>query len=380
MKKRPKIAILANFPVWLIDDSLPTFKGHYAVWLTALSEAFQSQNDFEIHWVALSKLVKQKKTIEHEGQYFHIIPRAKRLIGVYTFYWHDVRAIRRAVLSIKPDLIHAWGTEDCYGVAAKRIKMPKKLFSIQGLLNVCMQHGKMARFEELHSRYERGTLNAFCEITVESPWAMEQAKLFNPHANYHLFEYAVESRFFDKSRHMSQNPTCMFAGSDIPIKNVQQLIRVFSKPELAHIDLLLAGVSGTHYPNLPPNIKALGRVGRDEVCELLSQAWCLVHPSKSDTGPTVVKEARVLGLPIILTENCGSKQHVKEGKSGFIIGIDDDAALEKAVLTLCSSLEHAQKMGEYGRDHCRQILSSQHMAEQLLSIYRKLIYQESSHR
>lgn len=72
----------------------------------------------------------------------------------------------------------------------------------------------------------------------------------------------------------------------------------------------------------------------------MSQAWCLVHLSKADTGPTVVKEARVMGLPVILTDACGSKQYVEHNKSGFIVSPCDIESIVKSVLYIIESKEN----------------------------------------
>jgi len=51
----------------------------------------------------------------------------------------------------------------------------------------------------------------------------------------------------------------------------------------------------------------------------MASVWCLVHASLIGTGSTVVKEARVAGLPVILTTECGSKRYIEESTSVFII-------------------------------------------------------------
>ena len=54
-------------------------------------------------------------------------------------------------------------------------------------------------------------------------------------------------------------------------------------------------------------------------------------PTYSDTGPTVIKEARVVGLPIVTTTGAGAACYVKEGESGFVTAPGDRDALAAGV-------------------------------------------------
>lgn len=110
------------------------------------------------------------------------------------------------------------------------------------------------------------------------------------------------------------------------------------------------------------------------MAKLLSEAWCLVHMSLADTGPTIVKEARVAGLPVIVSNECGSCQHVVDGKSGFILHPHDVDGLVRAVLAVTKDAQTAQAMGEFGCAECRQALSGETMVGKLLAIYREILH------
>lgn len=372
MPQIKRIAILADYPVWLIDPSITTFIGHYAVWLTALSEVFSTQKQFEVHWVVLSKSVDKAKHVKHNGQLFHILPRARKKIGLYSFCWHDSRLIQKQIKEIQPDLIHAWGTEDCYGFAVRSFN-GAKILSIQGLLTACLRHSEVFPFERKQCFYEKITLKAFQHITAESPWAIQQAQYINPNAEYKLFEYAVETPFFHQERDIAEQPCCLFAGSDRVAKNVNLLIEAFSRPELSHIRLKLAGPYPHVRTNLPSNIEVLGRVSREGMLKLLAETWCIVHASLADCAPNIANEARVMGIPVILTENCGSKQHVEHGKSGYIFEPHDIEKFIQYVLTVCQSKEMSLEMGSYHRERERSLLSKNLMIDRLIKTYNQML-------
>lgn len=373
MPAKPKIAILCSFPVFLLTDALPRHTGHYGVWLLALYHAFSRQDDYEIHWVTLDKHIRQPLRFQSNGQFFHVLPRIKRPYGLVTWYHHDRKQVAAELDLIRPQLVHSWGTEDCYGLCAKYFS-GKKLHSVQGALRASFQRGRLYWFARMQSYYEPLTWRSFRHITTESPWAADRVREVCPDvAPYHL-EYAVEDRFFHVERHLAESPVILYSGAYTPLKNIPVLIKAFSRPELSGITLKLAGVLPGYYRNLPPNIIPLGWVGRDEMAWFLSEAWGLIHMSLADTGPTIVKEARVAGLPVIVSSECGSRQHVEHGKSGFILSPQDVDGIVTSVLAITQDAATSLRMGGHGQQECRHALCQETMVTTLLGIYRTVMH------
>lgn len=369
---RKKIAILCDFPVWIAKPDFPKRNGHYAVWLTTLYDSFETCPDFEIHWVVLSKAVKKTLRFTSKKQFFHIIPAQKKTIALYTFYLLDRYRVKKELSTISPDIIHTWGTEYCYGLCGKDSKNKNWLHSVQGLLKAYLQRSKLSRYHKHHSFYEPAVLKQAPYITVESPWAGERVQDFRNTSAPIVWEYAVEDVFFNKERKLSESPSCLYCGNDTAIKNIDTLVKIFSNPELAHVTLYLAGPTAERWPSLPSNIIALGRQTRENIAHLLSQTWCLIHLSFADTGPTAVKEARVMRVPVIISDQCGSKQHIEHGKSGFIVAPTDTDAAIKYVLHITRNVEVSKEMGNYRADTCRQVLSAYTMQKELIQIYNNI--------
>lgn len=368
-KRRPKIAVLANFPVWVALKEEPDANRHYAVWLAALFEAFASATcPFEIHWVTLARKKRWPTYFEAGGQYFHVLPRLPRRLGIHTRFLWDRLTLLREIHRIRPDLVHSWGSEDCYGLANRMYK-GKRLHSVQGSLKKYCELALFDAYTRKLASWESSVWSDIGLLTTESPWAAQAVLESAPQAHPILWEYAVEKSFFETSRNLAPEPTCLYAGSDSSVKNVRFLLELFSRPELSHIRLLLAGVSAENHPNLPPHISCLGRVNREEMVSLLSQTWALVHPSLADTGPTIVKEARVMRIPVILSDRCGSAQHVAEGCSGFILDPHDAEGWSRAVLHVTQSPETALSMGMYDSDNCRKRLNDETMAREIMELY-----------
>lgn len=64
MNRLPRIAILADYPAWTVLDNQAPESWHYTVWLTALSQAFSQQEEWEIHWVTLARYVGKAQHVK----------------------------------------------------------------------------------------------------------------------------------------------------------------------------------------------------------------------------------------------------------------------------------------------------------------------------
>lgn len=373
MSKRPKIAILASFPSWILFSEVPNPGTHYAVWLVSLFHIFSQENlPYEIHWISLHKGIKHTILKKSHNQYFHLLPRRSKLLSQLTLYTEDKWRIAKEIHSIQPELIHAWGTEDCYGYAVRNSKKPSML-SMQGVLTAYSIRAKMPNFQIRQAWFEKQTLSKFNIITTESQWAADCCKEIAPDSDIRLWEYAANEDFFTVERNLSDEPSCLIAGTNSPVKNVSCAISAFSRPELKHVKLYMAGIFPEEYHELPPNIIPLGRVSRDKMRELLSSTWCLVHPSLADSCPNIVKEARVMGVPVIVTTECGAKQYVIDGKSGYIIPCHNDMELAHSVLNIVASKEISLNMGNYDRSRCLNELSSTTMENRIFELYKELL-------
>ena len=135
----------------------------------------------------------------------------------------------------------------------------------------------------------------------------------------------------------------------------------------------MAGVHPGEYENLPHNIIPLGFVPHHEMTKLLSTCWALIHPSLADTCPNIVKESRVIGLPVVATEDCGAKMYIKHSKSGFIVPPNDVDAIAEAALSMTDSKEKNLVMGNYDRERCRTAISQTTMLDSLMRIYSSIL-------
>lgn len=370
---KKKVAILASFPAWLINSDIPAPNQHYAVWLVSLYQLLPSLcHEYEFHWITFCKGIKKAIHCVANNQTFHIFPAYSLRLGQMTHYIRERFCIHKVLKKINPDIVHAWGTETFYALAAKSFK-GKKILSMQGVLTAYAKRASMAPFQIRQSKLEPATLQAYTIVTAESSWAVERCKELAPNTTVIQWEYSANKDFFKINRTISDQPYCVLAGTDTPVKDVESAIIAFSSPQLSHVRLLLAGIDAQKRPNLPPNIIALGRVDRKRIADLLQSAWCVVHPSLADCCPNIIKEARVIGLPCIVTEECGAKQYVENGLSGFVIPTKSPQKIIEAVLHITQDKNTSLKMGKHNHELCRTALSEETMLQGIQQLYASLI-------
>lgn len=190
-------------------------------------------------------------------------------------------------------------------------------------------------------------------------------------------EYGVEPSFYHLARKPSPEPSCLFAGTIYELKGVSYLVEAFTHPSLSHVQLFIAG-NGALRERLEalstPNIHWLGSISRAELQQHLSTAWFLVHPTLGDCCPNIVKEARVMGLPVITTEEGGQTQYVQDGVSGYIVPVRNSAAVREAAQKLSVSLDKAMSMGMERHQECRRLLDVKQTVTGCLSRYHTMLY------
>lgn len=75
---------------------------------------------------------------------------------------------------------------------------------------------------------------------------------------------------------------------------------------------------------LDDHVDVKGNLMPDEVSRELGQGVCLLLPSTEEQFGIVVLEAQAMGLPVILSDNCGARDlQVRNGVDGFVVESDN---------------------------------------------------------
>jgi glycosyltransferase involved in cell wall biosynthesis len=369
-----RIALAADFPVHCLPGMNVIKPGHCATWLPPLAEELSHYEDFDFHWITCTKITSEYRKIHYLNQTFHLLPRRKLSIEILTRFTRERRLIASLNESLKPALLHGWGTEQGYALAANDFAVKgKSLISLQGILTACCLVTRMPLLYRIQSITEKAILAKAKHLTVESPWGADHLRKLAPHAKIELLEYGTDPACFNIIRSPSKTPSAIFLGSLTQLKGVDTLLAAFCDPRLSGIDLHIYGAGQKRFSrgDHPPNIHFHGHCAHNVILQALSHAWCLVHPTRADTSPNAVKEARVIGLPVVTTLDGGQTQYVKHGKSGFIHRGGHVDALIQGVLAVTKSRKINLLMGAADHEISRQLLTSTRTAERLIKIYQR---------
>jgi glycosyltransferase involved in cell wall biosynthesis len=188
----------------------------------------------------------------------------------------------------------------------------------------------------------------------------------------------VKPNFVDRDRGPGEGSRrfALFAGRLTPGKGVSHLLAAWSGVELP---LRIAGdgpsAAGARAASqLSSSVEWLGRLGREELLELMGQAAFVVVPSLNAEGcPLVVLEAFSRGTPVIATRGGALEDVVVDGENGRLVPAGDIAALAAAIGDLISNPEEARRLGRGARRAFEALYSPEINRRMLEAIYRRAL-------
>ncbi len=165
-----------------------------------------------------------------------------------------------------------------------------------------------------------------------------------------------------------------------PVKGVDVLVRAMARLDRSlNIHALLVGdVRDDRIPRLIDTLGLEDRVHlagyRSDAVDLIGACDVVVAPSRGREGLTKsVIEGMVQGHPAIVTDAGGLPEMVDEGISGYVIRIDDEAALADRIARLAANPEQTAEMGQRARDIVKTRFSVKETVARTLALYNELL-------
>ncbi|BCX48313.1 glycosyltransferase group 1 family [Haloferula helveola] len=375
--KKHRVAILADFPLKALEGASGRGGGQASTWLPQLASAFEARPDLDVHWLVLDRTSRRHRSVEALGQHFHRVPSLPFSANLALRYLPARWSFRRVLGRIRPDVIHAWGAEQIYPAALQDFNGPG-VFSLNGALNHYRKIGGLPddwRWRTMVSS-EAGFVKAATVVTAESPWARERIMELDPAADCRVVEYGVHRRFFDTPwRPDPDDPYALYVGGGGHRKGTDVLYGALARMGPRNWRMCFAGDEALRLEverSGAPGCEYLGMLAWDRLTEALSKAWCVVVPTRADTGPTVVKEARVVGVPVIGTVNGGLRDYVRSGVNGLTVDPLDEEHLVRALDDVMGSFARAEALGKGRHEEDRADFDPDLTAARLASIYHEV--------
>src|SRR5438445_1019624 len=325
------VAWISEFPIeWLPDvpeivRSLP--RAHPATWQMVLLEEFEKNPALHLHVIVLRKKIDHNFSFQRNGVTFHVL---KYRAGTPwpTCVWTDTLLSRRVLRQIKPDVVHAWGSERGAALVGSRLAYPL-VITVQGLLSWYQELVPTTTAEKFAILTEKASLSRAKDVTTESKFAVNYLQNKYPGLAVHQIEHAPNRLFHRVERRSITTPPRFFInstlgyrkGTDLLLAALDELVSelnfeaiIIGNPN----DSFLAPWKTRLSPELWRRITFKSNLPPAEIVNELSRAALLLLPTRADTSPNAVKEAVVAGVPVVASRVGGIPDYVFPGENGVL--------------------------------------------------------------
>ena len=122
------------------------------------------------------------------------------------------------------------------------------------------------------------------------------------------------------------------------------------------VHLVVVGAGSPVFEQTQAHVEQLGLTQRihllgtrRDVPNLLAGADLFALPTRQEASGTVFVEAAASGLPTVATDVGGVSEMMRQGETGFLVQLDDHAALQEALQKLIDDPALRRAMGAAGR-------------------------------
>lgn len=112
---------------------------------------------------------------------------------------------------------------------------------------------------------------------------------------------------------------------------------------------------------------------RSDVLELLSCVDVVVSAATLEPFGRTLVEAMVLGVPVVATRSGGPEEIVEDGKSGYLVGVGDVAAMAGRIAALLDDPVRARAMGMVGRQRALSHFSLDSAVAGIVGVFAEVV-------
>jgi glycosyltransferase involved in cell wall biosynthesis len=294
----------------------------------ALLQGFAQLPEVEVHVISCV----QQPVISPEkiapNIFFHslLVPKFGWL---RTGYQGCIRAVRKKLKEIQPDIVHGQGTERDCAISAVFSGFPN-VVTVHGCMNAIarLSHSRVGSFHWLAARLEDFTLPRTGGIICISDYVQGLVKKYQ--VPTWIVPNAIQKMFFDFPRTaatITGRPLIINVGVISERKRQQKILAILEslREEGAQFDTLFVGRSDPHSAYAVQFQEALGLAERklggfkhisqlddESFCRLFDQASAMIHFSSEESFGLTFAEAIARGL-YLFASDVGSSREIARG-------------------------------------------------------------------
>lgn len=346
----------------------------------ALLEGFAQCPEAEVHVISCVRqaLPAPEKIADNIWYHALLVPK---LGWMSTGYQGCIRAVRRRLRSIQPDIVHGQGTERDCAISA--------VFS--GFPNVLTIHGNMRLIAEitgaplfsytwLNSHLEAFTIPRSAGVVCITRYTEDAVR---PLARKTwLLPNAVDGSFYEVVSVPEEPPVLICVGHVCHRKNQNRFIRALDTLAARRpLRLVFLG----HAPNddygaefrgllrTRPWCEHVGFADRAALRTWFARAALLALPSLEDNCPMAVLEAMAAGVPVVAANVGGVPDLITSGKTGLLCNPLDEESMAGAIAQVLDSRGEAASWAAAAGREARARFHPVVVAGRHLEIYREVL-------
>ena len=348
----------------------------------ALLQGFVELPEAEVHFVSCVRRPVCSPLKLAPNVFYHslLVPK----IGwVRTAYQGCIRAIRKKLGEIQPDIVHGQGTERDCAISA--------VFS--GFPNVLTLHGNMRHIAALNrdrifsynwiaARLESLVLPRTDGVVCITNYTREAVRGLAPRT--WVLPNAVDQSFFDVQNvpEGNESPVGLCVGTICALKNQHAFIRALDHlAQAKKFKVVFAGAPsrdtyGAEFHRLVqerPWCEHIGFLNREQLKRQLATAAFVALPTREDNCPMVVLEAMAAGVPVMASKVGGVPDLIEPGKTGLFCDPARPESFREGVEKLLADRPWSQQLAAAAKAEALRRFHPLVIARKHLDIYREVL-------
>jgi glycosyltransferase involved in cell wall biosynthesis len=378
-----RIAMLGSFP----PDPTKVHGGVAAV-IRNLATEIAKLPDTDVHVLNTVPGADGQRHQNWQGLTIHNLP-GQSAFGNLTLHWRDRRTLARATSDLRPDIVHAHGT-DARAAAALQTSFAV-VVTVHGILYREMVAGRDLRAalrRHVMTALERRVLGQAGDIITIARYVQDAVEPYTS-ARFHRIANPVHSRFFDQET--SDDGTSVLSVATVqPRKGQLVLVDAFARihdrfPE-ARLRLIGKPVDRQYAAavrdrieqhDLADSVELAGFKSDEELEHAFRTCTAFILGSREESSPVSIAEAMTLGKPVIATRVGGVPDLVDDGKTGYVVDYGDVAGTAWALERILGDAEHRRSFGQAARVRAERDFHPAAIARRTRDVYEKILEEHS---
>lgn len=369
----------------------------YPTWNTLAVKEFENFEDIELHIVSLQIGMKKKRQdFQLNGVFYHCIsPSAdtflEKKIGcirpIFKSFGKNRKQINQILDNISPDVINLIGAENpSYSIAGLDIDINKIPFlvSLQTLMSdPCFLDNYPIDLDSYYNRsaIERELLRRTKYIASSVSWYRQLACFWNSSAQMVKFHFCNEMKFQALNAAGLKKYDFVYYSLNIEKAGEDAIMAFFEAYKLNPILTLdiIGGANASFYTYLKSKINELGiqnnihfsglqNTHEDVLKQVIKSKYALL-PIKIDIVSTTVREAIMLGLPIVTTITKGTPALNRDKECVLLSEISNYSAMGKNMLRLIEEPNLGEQLVKNAKEFAAKIWDNKKEMRDLADIY-----------